>query len=98
MIASSGVSRLRWAHGWKAETNASGVYVVSPLPVGDYKLEARKEGFKALTRERIRIDVNAAPLQQSNQNDDHENGKDHCDNHVPSLQCRFRVGCRRPDV
>ena len=34
---------------------------VSPLPVGDYKLEARKEGFKALTREDVRIDVNAAP-------------------------------------
>ena len=45
----------------RAETNASGVYVVSPLPVGDYKLEARKEGFKALTREGVRIDVNAAP-------------------------------------
>ena len=45
----------------RAETNASGVYVVSPLPVGDYKLEARKEGFKALTREDVRIDVNAAP-------------------------------------
>jgi len=28
----------------RAETNASGVYVVSPLPVGDYRLEARK-GF-----------------------------------------------------
>jgi hypothetical protein len=45
----------------KTETNASGVYVVSPLPVGDYKLEARKEGFKTLTREDVRIDVNAAP-------------------------------------
>jgi hypothetical protein len=45
----------------RAETNASGTYVVSPLPVGDYKLEARKEGFKALTRESVRIDVNAAP-------------------------------------
>src|SRR6266852_3050710 len=41
----------------KTETNASGVYVVSPLPVGNYKLDARKEGFKSLTRESIRIDV-----------------------------------------
>ena len=32
----------------RAESNASGVYVVSPLPVGDYKIEARKEGFKSL--------------------------------------------------
>ena len=45
----------------RAETNAFGVYVLSPLPVGDYKLETRKEGFKALTREGVRIDVNAAP-------------------------------------
>src|SRR5437868_7911157 len=45
----------------KTETNASGVYVVSPLPVGDYSIEARKEGFKALTREGIRIDVNSVP-------------------------------------
>src|SRR5689334_10380134 len=45
----------------QTETNASGVYVVSPLPVGNYKLDARKEGFKSLTREGIRIDVNAAP-------------------------------------
>ena len=37
------------------------VYVVSPLPVGDYKIEARKEGFKSLAREGIRIDVNSAP-------------------------------------
>jgi len=45
----------------QSETNASGVYVVSPLPVGNYKLEARKEGFKALSREGIRIDINGAP-------------------------------------
>jgi hypothetical protein len=45
----------------RTETNASGVYVVSPLPVGDYKLEARKEGFQSLARGGIRIDVNSAP-------------------------------------
>src|SRR5581483_9396447 len=45
----------------KTETNASGVYVVSPLPLGEYKIEARKEGFKSLSREGIRIDVNSAP-------------------------------------
>jgi hypothetical protein len=44
----------------RAETNVSGVYVVAPLPVGDYKVEARKEGFKGLAREGIRIDVNTA--------------------------------------
>ncbi|MSV29114.1 MAG: carboxypeptidase regulatory-like domain-containing protein [Bryobacterales bacterium] len=41
-------------------TNASGVYVLSPLAVGDYKLEVRREGFKAVTRTGLRIDVNAA--------------------------------------
>src|SRR5712691_8157653 len=45
----------------RAESNASGVYVVSPLPVGDYKIEARMEGFKSLARKGIRIDVNGAP-------------------------------------
>jgi hypothetical protein len=40
-------------------TNTSGVYVVSPLALGNYSLEARKEGFKAVTRRNLRIDVNS---------------------------------------
>jgi hypothetical protein len=40
-------------------TNTSGVYIVSPLPLGNYLLEARKEGFKAFTRSNLRIDVNS---------------------------------------
>jgi hypothetical protein len=42
-------------------TNASGVYVISPLAVGDYRIEAKKEGFKAISRSGIRIDVNSSP-------------------------------------
>src|SRR5258706_13215157 len=42
-------------------TNATGTYVLYPLPVGDYSLEARKEGFKSAARSDIRIDVNSAP-------------------------------------
>jgi hypothetical protein len=45
----------------EAESNASGVYVLSPLPIGDYSLEARKEGFKAVSRSGIRLDVNSSP-------------------------------------
>jgi hypothetical protein len=44
-----------------ATTNASGVYVLSQLLVGDYKIEAHKEGFKTVSREGIRIDVNGSP-------------------------------------
>ncbi|MGH8246329.1 MAG: carboxypeptidase-like regulatory domain-containing protein, partial [Gammaproteobacteria bacterium] len=32
------------------------------LPVGDYSLEARKEGFKAAVQSGIRIDVNSSPV------------------------------------
>ena len=45
----------------RAETNANGTYVVSQLPVGDYALQAVKDGFKTLSRTGIRIDVNASP-------------------------------------
>jgi len=44
-----------------AETNSDGTYVISQLPVGDYALQATKEGFKTLSRTGIRIDVNASP-------------------------------------
>ena len=40
--------------------NNSGVYVISPLPLGNYSLEARKEGFKAAVQRNLRIDVNSA--------------------------------------
>ena len=42
-----------------AVSNASGVYVIAPLPVGSYSLEARKEGFKAISRSGLRIDINS---------------------------------------
>ena len=41
-------------------TNASGTYAVSPLQVGAYRIQIRKEGFKAATRSEVRVDVNAA--------------------------------------
>jgi hypothetical protein len=41
-------------------TNASGVYVLSPLALGNYSLEVRKPGFKMATRSGLRIDVNSA--------------------------------------
>lgn len=41
-------------------TNQAGVYVLSPLPIGVYRLEARKEGFKTITRTRVQVDVNSA--------------------------------------
>lgn len=44
----------------QAATNASGVYVLSPLPLGNYSLEIRKEGFKAVSRRNLRIDVNSS--------------------------------------
>jgi hypothetical protein len=41
-------------------TNTSGIYAVSPIPVGAYRVQIRKEGFKAVTRNDIRVDVNSA--------------------------------------
>ncbi|HTM52090.1 MAG TPA: carboxypeptidase-like regulatory domain-containing protein, partial [Bryobacteraceae bacterium] len=45
----------------RAVTNSTGTYVLTLLPVGDYSLEARKDGFKSAARSGIRIDVNSAP-------------------------------------
>jgi hypothetical protein len=42
------------------QTGDSGAYSVSPLPVGQYKLDVRKPGFKTLTRSGIVIDINSA--------------------------------------
>ena len=44
----------------RVTTNASGTYAVSPIPVGAYRVQIRKEGFKAATRSEVRVDVNAA--------------------------------------
>ena len=44
----------------RTTTNASGVYVIGPLPVGVYRLQARREGFKAISRSGIQIDINSA--------------------------------------
>ena len=41
-------------------SNAAGIYSLSPLPVGVYRLQASKEGFKLITQPQIRIDVNSA--------------------------------------
>ena len=43
----------------QAISTTSGVYVISPLAVGNYRLQARKEGFKLVTRPDIRVDVNS---------------------------------------
>ena len=43
----------------KTASNQSGVYVLSPLPLGVYRLETRKDGFKAVSRGGVRIDVNS---------------------------------------
>ncbi len=44
----------------RVKTNASGTYAVSPLPVGAYRIQIRKTGFKAATRSEVRVDVNSA--------------------------------------
>lgn len=44
-----------------SQSNATGTYVLSPLAIGDYTVEARKEGFKASLQSGIRIDVNSSP-------------------------------------
>ncbi|MEP7366424.1 MAG: TonB-dependent receptor, partial [Acidobacteriota bacterium] len=44
----------------KTSANNSGVYVVSPLPLGNYSLEAHKDGFKSAVQRNLRIDVNSS--------------------------------------
>ncbi|MDP2996145.1 MAG: TonB-dependent receptor [Bryobacterales bacterium] len=46
----------------RSTTNVTGTYVIAPLGVGDYSLEARKEGFKTASRSGLRIDVSASPV------------------------------------
>ena len=46
----------------RATTNATGTYVIAPLGIGDYSLEARKEGFKTASRSGLRIDAGASPV------------------------------------
>ncbi len=43
---------------YQATTNSTGLYVISPLPLGDYALDIKKDGFKAVTRSHLTIDVN----------------------------------------
>ena len=43
----------------RTTSNASGTYVLGPLPVGDYHLEARHQGFKQMSRSGVRVDANA---------------------------------------
>jgi hypothetical protein len=45
----------------RVSSNETGTYVLSQLTVGDYTLEARKEGFKSAVQLGIRIDVNSSP-------------------------------------
>jgi len=39
------------------QTNAAGVYVLSPLPPGEYKVEVTLDGFKTFVQERIVVDA-----------------------------------------
>lgn len=41
----------------RAVTDDSGRYQIAALPIGDYRLEVRAQGFQTLIRERIRIEV-----------------------------------------
>ncbi len=53
------VTNIDTAEVRQTATNASGVYMLSPLPLGNYALEVRKDGFKAVSRRNLRIDVNS---------------------------------------
>lgn len=44
---------------YKVASNDTGVYVITPLPLGNYALDIKKEGFKAVSRTNLIIDVNA---------------------------------------
>lgn len=46
---------------WRTTTNSAGVYVAAPLPSGVYTLTVRQQGFRTVTRNDIRIEVNSAP-------------------------------------
>jgi hypothetical protein len=43
-----------------AQTNESGTYVLSPLPVGQYVIEASRTGFKRVSQPNVVIDINSA--------------------------------------
>ncbi len=61
-VAGADVTAIHTATGdvRRAQTNSSGVYVLSPLALGEYRVETRKDGFKVSARSGIRIDVNSA--------------------------------------
>lgn len=52
------VANIETGENRRAESNLSGVYVISPLGLGNYTLEARKDGFKISSRKGLRIDAN----------------------------------------
>jgi len=42
------------------QTNESGAYVLSPLPVGQYTIQVEKTGFKRVSEPNVVIDINSA--------------------------------------
>src|SRR6202000_2772646 len=44
---------------FQAKTNASGIYVVSPLKIGNYTVTATADGFQTTTRENLHVDAEA---------------------------------------
>ena len=55
-IVSARESRTGQIHN--ATSNVTGVYVITPLPLGTYAIDVKKEGFKAVSRTNLIIDVN----------------------------------------
>ncbi len=43
---------------YNVTSNDTGVYVITPLPLGTYALDVKKEGFKVVSRNNVMIDVN----------------------------------------
>ncbi len=44
---------------FQAKTNASGIYVVSPLKIGNYTVTATADGFQTTTHENLHVDAQA---------------------------------------
>jgi hypothetical protein len=61
-------------------TNERGLYSVLNLPIGRYALTFRKDGFKALSRERITVGVNQAvdPRRRAGSRGPRGHGHGHC--------------------
>jgi hypothetical protein len=41
----------------KAKTNGSGIYVFTPVPIGNYKIEGASDGFASTVQENLHLDV-----------------------------------------